>query len=296
MSLFFSGSNATSLGTKEKIIFLLAKEWPQSTKEIHSNLKKNFTISISYQAVHKLVKQLLEINILEFKNKKYLLNFDWIKNTSQFFETSLNNYSNESIIKTGFNINLDLNEIQYVNFNYLHELRNLFWAVEANQRRKIIEDKENERIICINLQHCIGAIANPENEYDHMKNLKKIKAKQFTLIRGDTILDHYVKDFYEKNENKAVNIKLGVKDIALVSEQWAFYDLLVEVYFSNDFLILLDKIYNSITNLSDLNLNSFFKELRDMPYQNRAIIHKNREYVKEVKLKTMSYFLKKDNI
>ena len=68
---------------KSAIIHLLTLNWPQSTNDLHQAVKREFHLKISYQAVHKAVRQLQEDEVLLSEGKKYRLNEEWIKEVSR---------------------------------------------------------------------------------------------------------------------------------------------------------------------------------------------------------------------
>lgn len=70
--------------TKEKIINLLSEKWPLTTKEIFSSLKKYFSLNISYQAIYKTIKYLVEEKILVKTLNGYSLSSEWIEKTKKF--------------------------------------------------------------------------------------------------------------------------------------------------------------------------------------------------------------------
>lgn len=74
------------LSTKDKIIEILAVEWPLSTKQIHFILKDQYTTSITYQAVHKLLQQMIQEKILSQTDKEWKINEAWAEEKLLFFK------------------------------------------------------------------------------------------------------------------------------------------------------------------------------------------------------------------
>ena len=60
------GSNST----KESIIELISEKWPLSAKKIHNILRKDYHLSLTYQATHKALKEL---------NQKKTNDSNWFK-------------------------------------------------------------------------------------------------------------------------------------------------------------------------------------------------------------------------
>jgi len=80
---------------KEKIIVLLASEFPLTVKDLKLKIKSNFNVSVSYQSVHKELNHLMSDEIIINDNKKYLLNVEWIKQVGLFSDLIVSNYTSQ---------------------------------------------------------------------------------------------------------------------------------------------------------------------------------------------------------
>lgn len=72
--------------TKELVILILTREWPLPIKKIYNEVKKESKQNLTYQAIHKTLKQLVDESILLKKQKKYALNPEWIQALKDFTE------------------------------------------------------------------------------------------------------------------------------------------------------------------------------------------------------------------
>lgn len=63
---------------KNLIIYTLVSEWPLTIRRIYNKLKTNNGVDVTYQAVFKTVKELVEKDVLVEKDKKYMINIGWI--------------------------------------------------------------------------------------------------------------------------------------------------------------------------------------------------------------------------
>src|SRR3989338_2017337 len=84
--------------TKDAIISILSQEWPLSTKEIYSRTQRELSLNVSYQAIHKTIKQLEENGIISKAGLKYELNRDWISNIKKFSTNLEKLYNKEGMI------------------------------------------------------------------------------------------------------------------------------------------------------------------------------------------------------
>jgi len=71
-------------GTRDLIIEVLSEQWPLSTKEIFNKIKKDSSFSGSYQAVHKVLLQMVESDVLKREEKKFQFNKEWIDKIKRF--------------------------------------------------------------------------------------------------------------------------------------------------------------------------------------------------------------------
>lgn len=72
---------------KDKIIAILAKEYPLTAKAIYEQVNQG-----SYSYTHKLLKELVQKNILEEKERKYELSEQFIEEQTNLSRTIQNNY------------------------------------------------------------------------------------------------------------------------------------------------------------------------------------------------------------
>jgi len=71
---------------KDAVVNVLRSEWPLSLKEIYFATVKQHCLNVSYQAVHKALKQLIESRIVVKQGRKYYLNIKWIRQGRGFYE------------------------------------------------------------------------------------------------------------------------------------------------------------------------------------------------------------------
>lgn len=89
-NLLFFGQDENSL--KKKIIDILTHKWPLTINEIHLIIKKELYLKISYQAVHKAIKQMKKSGCIELKNKKIRISSDWVNKVEEELNKIKENY------------------------------------------------------------------------------------------------------------------------------------------------------------------------------------------------------------
>ncbi|MCK4715006.1 MAG: hypothetical protein KAT35_05485, partial [Candidatus Aenigmarchaeota archaeon] len=92
-----SVSFLTRQDTKSLILQILAKDWPLSAKEVYNKARTRHGLDITYQGVHKILRQLVLEDALSFENNKYALRLDWIRNLRKFGEAAERSYLKKNL-------------------------------------------------------------------------------------------------------------------------------------------------------------------------------------------------------
>ena len=95
--------------TKGVILNVLASEWPLSIKRIFFNIKKVTGKSLTYQAVYKSVKELLDDGVLSRQEDGYVISPSWIQKSGEFINSLAEAYDKSGIGAA--------QKIQELNFN-----------------------------------------------------------------------------------------------------------------------------------------------------------------------------------
>jgi len=126
---------ANNKSTKRLIIETLGQRFPLTLNQIAKAVRA--TKNISYQAVHKAIKELTTKNITEKIDKQFVLNKDWLSDQTSAFAAYYTEY---------FNINYNANQIQskskiqVFRFNSLKQLLDFF--VKAIAHGQLAADQD----------------------------------------------------------------------------------------------------------------------------------------------------------
>lgn len=88
-----------TLGTgsaREAIVTVLAEEFPLTATQLRAQVKRRFSLSLSYQAIHKEARNLVEKDVLVRDGKGFLLNPKWIHVRSEFFSFARQRYARKT--------------------------------------------------------------------------------------------------------------------------------------------------------------------------------------------------------
>jgi len=87
--------------TKDTIIEILSSEWPLSLNKIYNRTKKKYGISVTYQATHKAVNELVAGGALKKENREYQLSVDWINKIERFGKKLREDYLKKDFSEAG---------------------------------------------------------------------------------------------------------------------------------------------------------------------------------------------------
>ena len=99
--------------TKSAIIRLLSAEWPISLRKIYFSIRKEPQKAITYQAVYKAVKELLDDGVLSKQEHQYMISPVWVEKSAESIGRLAEDYEKKEFGMT--------RKIQELNFGSLND-------------------------------------------------------------------------------------------------------------------------------------------------------------------------------
>lgn len=249
--------------TKDSVINTLANKWPLSIRKIYSLVRK--TNRVSYHAVYKIVKQLVNDSVLEEKNKEYFLGRDWIDYVSGFAEKLLSNYATRSSEQPNTFIFDNVAEAD----NYLMSMPSI----------------ENE-IRVVQCRHLWWALFRPETYYFRMEKDKVYKNQTYVLCNSNTMVDKWCSSFESKMKK---HIKLGFNSNNNC-DVFVRGDRVIEIYYPKPLTDFLDKKYQNAKSIEKLDLNDLIKNFYRKKANIHVIVNKNKKIADHIRNVTLEQF------
>ncbi|MBI3035502.1 hypothetical protein HYY71_04205 [Candidatus Woesearchaeota archaeon] len=266
---------------KDLVISVLAMNYPLSSKKIYNEIKRRFGYSVTYQAIHKSVLQLLEQGVLVKEDKEYSINMQWIDELINFVETMKENYETHKKYPFGI-VDMQTSEnMQMIVFsNFLGaELFNL------KLLDKYCTNTQNKEPFCAHLQHIKRPIFQSGQAFQTLRIFKKTEKKKYILIRGDTFIDRWSADFYDG----VFKCIFGV-DIAKVYETYIYGDTVSQLYIPTEISKKIDFLYNNAKRIEDIKVPKIYNDIYEKKRRVQLLIYKNMEIAEQLRQKTLSYF------
>ncbi len=262
--------------TKKSIVETLTTTWPLSLQKIYNEVRRKK--SVSYQAVHKAISELLQSEILVKTGREYALNKTWI--------SSLKDYSARldlSYHLTTKGQKIDLTSTQF-EFETMWEMYIMMLdTIEAG-----VFDSTNKALGACQFFHFYFwcPLLFSKKEYDQMKNIAS-NNKCYMVGNQQTALDLWIAAFYKELGWK---IKTGVKCANPAFDTVVHGDTILQIFFEEELRQEMEKKLSSIKNISETSLHTVFAEVCNRKTKIVVLVHKNAKVAEEIHKQTRAFF------
>jgi len=264
--LMIPNPNGESL--KNRIIDLLADEKKLSLREIFYNIGKSS--SVTYQAVHKAAKELLQKDILEKKQDYYLIKKEWVTELKTFLE-KIDNGKND-IIKQ-----LEKNKIANMQFRSTADFGRFALNFFGS-----IADPANKKEFIINSRHIFNMFFLSKEEHSKFMEAKEL-FNIYILCDEETETDRIIEKAWEGVGAKIMN---GA-DYCQTCDFMVIDDYVMEIFFNPE----SKKIWYDFDKATFLtyNLAEVITEINSEKPMHIILI-KDPDLAKEIKERTLASF------
>jgi len=267
--------------TKDAIISILSQEWPLSTKEIYSRTQRELSLNVSYQAIHKTIKQLEENGIISKAGLKYELNIDWISNIKKFSTNLEKLYNKEGMI---YDIDPDFKGTIKLEFNDFSVLSVFIAELLAN---RILAGNGDPTAIAW-FRHMYWPLRFNFKDFAILQGVARNCKKTYAIVSLASPFDKWLqKQFLRAGVS---NVKIGTKEQLFDDSLYVQGDCIIEVVSSAKTKQILDEVYNRNRNLTDLFREVYFRNTLKTPMHFELTITRNPEMAKFLKKQLMKYF------
>ncbi|MBL7051480.1 MAG: hypothetical protein ISS01_00155 [Nanoarchaeota archaeon] len=267
---------------KEKIIVILSTEFPLTVKELKSKIKQLFNQSVSYQSVHKELNQLIKEKVVVAKNKKFLLNLEWIRQVGLFSDLIVSNYTSQK--KHSINKLLELkNDGDSLSFEFESYAQLDVYFLELLDYFN--EFFEEEKKILMHYTHNWWPLVYPMKE---KQVIKKLKSGFFCICGAESEIDKFCCNYEQKI---GINV-LQSKDKGLHWNVNVMGDLIFSFYGDDEINKEIHDFFKKYKDLKSLDLDQL-TGLLEKKGLFRVVVLKDSIYAKKVLEETKLFNIKK---
>ena len=272
---FFIEKNSS---TRDKIISVLAENPGISTKKICAILKKQYALNVTYQAVHKTLKQMVEQRIITFSQKKYVLDERWINNLKLFLLkiTNKNNLSNK--IQIDYNSILNFESLETTTFvlNTRQEFDDFYFKI----REKLIDKLEELPVEKRKIFHHIGnlyiSLTYPTKEHNLLIKLRDVKGQGYFFCNGVGPVNKWATRLYE---HSPIKIFLG-QSFDSSKLVFIYPHMMIEAYYSQNNLKVFDELYDKKWGIEQIDMSTIIDKLYSVNDPIKIVITKDPVIIK----------------
>lgn len=264
---------------KEKLIVILSSEFPLTIKELKLRIKQVFNQSVSYQSVHKELNQLMKDEIIIVKNKRYLLNVEWIRQVGLFSDLIISNYTAErkNSINKLLELKKDGDSLSFT-FESYADVDTYFLQLLEFFNEFFEEDKK----ILHHYPHSWWPVVYPLRE---KRALRRLKSPFYCICSSDSEVDRYCRAFNNSIGTKAIYSN----DPKLNWNVNIFGDLIFTYYSDPEIADSMDKFFEKHKDFTTLELNKLL-ELVEKKGNFRILIVKDSAYAERIFSQELSLF------
>ncbi|MBI2530142.1 MAG: hypothetical protein HYW05_03285 [Candidatus Diapherotrites archaeon] len=265
--------------TKDVIISILSQEWPLSAKKIYNKVIREHGLNVSYQAVHKLLLQLLDDKVLEKQENEYSLNKDWIKRVKHSAATLDLHYSG----KIGINELKDLHKKDVANLTFIGILELARFLIGIYMQYPNPKNKPN---ICLwrNIYSIVGL---KDEDYAELKEVFA-KTPYYIFSQEDNLLDRMFADGLKGFGAK--HIMFGVECATPLCDTIVIGDYVGQIWYSPDFRHAWYLQNKSPKTITEFNLASHLDRMRDAKPIINMVITRNQVLADQIREEYLKYF------
>lgn len=258
---------------KEKVIIILASEFPLTVKELKQKIKNNFNDSVSYQSVHKELNHLIDDEIIKYDNKKYLLNIDWIKQVGLFSDLIVSNYTSQK--KHSINKLLELkNDGDSLSFDFesYAQLDNYFLELIDYFNEFFDKDKT----ILMHYNHSWWPLLYPLRE---KQVTQKLKSKYYGIHGSISNIDKYCADY--NSRIGIINLYTHSQDQRIHWKVNAMGDLIFSFYGDDNINQEIHDFFEKYKDLKSLDIRKLV-DIIEKKGKFRVLVLKDSAYAKTI--------------
>ncbi len=260
--------------TRELIINILSMRSNLTGKEISNTLKKEFSKSVTYQAVHKELKALLGERMLLKDDKRYSLNPKWVEKISD--------YVSGLPKKPSPSLKLELEEKGVSSQSFERREDFARFCVEEF----LALPSGGKDTICF-LQHLWPAVSFSEKDIGLLREFFS-KNKYILIGQYDTPMDIISKNFFEDIGAKVIlGIRLGSEADIIVHGDCVGYFHLEPKFKKN-----MRRLFKLNKKFEKINLMKFLKPISFLKFPMDVVVVQNQAVAKKIRAQGIQYLRK----
>jgi Fe2+ or Zn2+ uptake regulation protein len=276
---FAGGANTT----RDSIIELLSSEWPLSAKTIHHRIKRKTEKTVTYQAVHKMLNNLVEQKVVEKEKGAYKLSSVWVNKIKEHIALIDEKYYGKTK-----NLQLPTELIEPLVLHFTDWTDACMYV--AKLLAKLAEEYPEEPVYAL-IEHGWWPLRFNFQDYDMIRKLDGHNPGNRVVITSDTPFDKWIGKHYNLICHKDAKLIVGSKEKA-EEDILVRKNIIIQIRSSKETKTFLSEIYNNVHGLTDLFKFHFSNKLHEKKADVQITVSENPVLAKAFKEKINQFFEK----
>ncbi len=262
---------------KDIIITILSHEWPLSTKKIYSTAVKKHAAVVSYQAVHKAVKELVSEKVIARHGREYAISIDWIRQLNDFSRKLNSNYTGNNIPLVGGIKGIEVSgNMTTLTFDNLLSVDDFLMEMERAYLSGL--EKGKKGAVFYQLRHDWWPLIYSS----YVARLTK-KIKIYMIIGKTTPLDKWVAEYYKRMGYKIRAVRTMCNDIGAIG------DTVIEIFCPKRLNDAIDAVYSG-KNIQNIDIPDFVRRVLEKKTEIQVVVIKSKPIADKIRKQIISNF------
>lgn len=259
------------IGVRDAIIGILSADWPLSLKEIYSKLKSKYGVSVTYQAAHKHLHNLIEEKIVSDTENRYSLDLNWIKSSNEKFAHLEKAYTQQKLTQQ---------LPKKVVFNSYYEMYSFVEDVLFNKTIPTLG-----KPICFIDRHWWNTTILTKEQVCKLEEITK-NNKYYCIAKCDGPLDNIFMNFW-----KSYGMRVKTEnDLQVEHGTIIIGDIFIQILYPKEFHKIMDELANSAATLAEINLKKMQSELVYKKTEIIFLITEDKDIAERIRQDVLSSF------
>lgn len=262
--------------TRALVIDVLTKKWPLSAKEIYKQTSNE--ANITYQAVHKALKQLEDEKLVVKNDSVYELNNEWVAQLKELAD-DINQRKLRGMPKSVTDLNEG--ESRTITFDSVF-VEPFYWMLKES-----LKIRSNEKVkATVSQQKRIWPLTIISEKENAMFRKLYSKGDHCIIAKSNRFLDHYLKKMWE---NFGVKCKLGIPCAENCDIQ-VLEDYVFQIYLPKKIDLGSEILWTLCEKTKIAPIPQINKMILESKLKTKFIVSKNKELAEMIRKNTMMHF------
>ncbi len=271
-----------SSDAKSEIVKVLASSWPLNARRIFQKMKDAGGREISYQGVHKAVRQLEVAGVLKKEEKGYALDAGWLAQAKKFVDHAEAKYSGNPALSFG-----DIAEGSSASLSFSCYWTGLMYVLY--EMKKVFEARGKKHdVVAVYFFHPWPLTALSKPDFEKLIGVMNV-GEHYAICPNTNPRDLVLLELWKK-------IKTGLRaspGVLRECESITVYEYLVQIYLSKKLKEKLDAFYEKKGALDADALAELYKIVFDDSGKTDVVVIRNKEIANGARESVLSHFGKK---